>query len=43
MSTTWILFVFFFSLAILLFGIIKLKMNSGIMMLILGVYDRRHR
>lgn len=34
MSTTWILFVFFFSLAILLFGIIKLKMNSGIMMLI---------
>lgn len=34
MSTTWILFVFFFSLALLLFGIIKLKMNSGVMMLI---------
>lgn len=34
MSTTWILVVFFISLFILLFGIIKLKMNSGIMMLI---------
>ena len=34
MSTTWILFAFFLSLFILLFGIIKLKMNSGIMMLI---------
>lgn len=34
MSTTWILFAFFLSLSILLFGIIKLKMNSGVMMLI---------
>ena len=34
MSTTWILIVFFLSLFILLFGIIKLKMNSGVMMLI---------
>lgn len=34
MSTTWILFAFFLSLFILLFGIIKLKMNSGVMMLI---------
>lgn len=34
MSTTWIIFVFILSLAVLLFGIIKLKMNSGVMMLV---------
>ncbi len=37
MSTTWIIAVFFISLIILLFGIIKLKMNSGAMMLITAI------
>lgn len=34
MSNAWIIAVFFISLAVLLVGIIKFKMNSGIMMLI---------
>lgn len=34
MNTTWIICVFFISLFILLTGIMKFKMNSGMMMLI---------
>ena len=34
MSETMIIVVFFISLGILLFGIMKLKMDSGVMMLI---------
>ena len=34
MNTTWVIIVFFLSLVFLLLGIIKLKMDSGMMMLL---------
>ena len=37
MSNTWIILVFLFSLALLLFGIIKGKIEGGAMMLIVSL------